>query len=40
MKGIQMRGGTGRIILWSAVTVAGGTVLFKKLGIRVPGFNG
>lgn len=33
-----MRGGTGKIILWSAVTVIGGTWIFRKTGVNVPGF--
>lgn len=30
--------GTGKIIIWAGVTVAVGTVIFRKAGINVPGF--
>ncbi len=33
-----MRRGTGKIIFWSAVTVAGGTWLANKAGLNIPGF--
>lgn len=34
-----MRRGTGKIILWSAVTVIGGTWLARKSGVNIPGFS-
>jgi len=30
--------GTGKIIVWSAVTIVGGTWILRKTGINVPGF--
>lgn len=30
--------GTGKIIVWSGVTIAVGTLIFRKAGISVPGF--
>lgn len=35
-----MRRGTGKTVLIVVATVAGGTWLFKKVGVSVPGFNG
>jgi hypothetical protein len=34
-----MRNGTGRIIFWSLASVVGGTMIARKLGLRVPGLN-
>jgi hypothetical protein len=30
--------GTGKIIVWSGVTLVVGTVILRKAGINVPGF--
>lgn len=34
-----MRNGTGRIIFWSLVATVGGTVVARKLGVKVPGLS-
>lgn len=34
-----MRGGTGKIILWSLVSVVGATWVARKVGVNVPGLS-